>query len=164
MSVFSGYRYIGEDYTVLSKKDDQLLAASIYNTVKLTDKTLQMAESYKMMEDHESIEIPHNLKQAYYLSEIPDVNISNEAKISAICSLSVGREQSSKLTVSTPKQLMKSLIMSTLTQSPGFHGKIIKKTYDAINNIDLYHLTLGLDRKDNMNKINYIFEQYDTRN
>ena len=149
-----GYHYIGEDYTVLEKKDGQLFAHSIYNTVKMTEKTYQRIADFQ---EQRFISLPQRGKNAYFISEHNKFKIKLSAPIKAICSLSIATAKEPVLQQQTPLQAIKSLAFSTIENNPIFANQTLKKFHSFLENVALYHLTLGSDAKLNMQSINRVF-------
>jgi len=161
-AILNQYYYVGEDYTILERKNTDLKAYSIYNSIKLTEKTLNMCDMQKVSFSHEPIAIPHNKKKAYFLAEVDDIKIARNTSIQSICALSVGSQKKPILKTASTPGLMKSLILSTLAQSPSFRGKIIQGVQSLVKDKFLYDFVLGLDIDENLKMIDWIFQQHVT--
>lgn len=158
-AIQQGYYYIGEDYTVLEKKE-QLFAHSIYNTVKMTETTYERINDFSQQR---FISIPLRKKNAYFMAEHDRFKIKLSSPIRAICSLSVSRNTKAVLVRQTPRQAIKSFAFSTIMHNPIFANETLKKFCSFLDSdLELYHLTLGTDAESNLEQINKIFLDHAT--
>lgn len=147
-----GFDYIGEDYSVIVPGEEPYVL-SVYQSAKLAIHTRSLFPEYERF--------VVNCKEAakekgliYYGEIFPD-QILLSSPLCAVVSLEVGEE--TVLKQGSLHQSLKSLLMSTVAQLPFGHEKTLPLLKQALCFAQHYHLTLGPDRKKNVEVIRSLF-------
>lgn len=156
LALHAGYQYISEDYCVLSKMQQSLTVYSVFNAMKLTQKTEAEAQIH-FSQKPLLVQGPYKSKQAYYLAEEQHIQIKVSASVNAICSLSVGNTATPLLTKQQPNDAIRALAFSTIRQNPIYANQSLKQFYSYLTLQPLYHLCLSAIPKRNLVCIEELF-------
>lgn len=149
------YSYIAEDYCVLEKHKDELVAYSLYNSIKLTDQTYDQFDEFK---DAASLHIGEGFKpkRAFFLQKENIFSIEKKVKIRAIINLSISDANHPILCHQTIQDSFKALGICTIRQNPIFSNRCMRNFASYMNCADLYHLKLSNNDKANISIISEI--------
>ena len=157
-AVLNGYRYLSEDYCILSWDQNRFTAHSLYNAIKLTDKSnFDIASQF----NHDPIVISagEKVKKAFFLSKHPHAVIAKKTPIRAIVSLKITTNTSCDLKKDELKNAIKSLAFSTIGQNPIYANQAIKNFYEFSKKVPLFQLCLSRQLEKNTSAIGRLFDE-----
>ena len=156
LAIKNGYRYVSEDYCILTNKHNRLTAHSLYNAIKIME---DVNFNLKTLFKHEPIciQTKEKEKKAYFLSQQDTIKIAKNVPIRGILSLKITSDINPSIIKENPQSAIKSLAFSTIQQNPIYANCAIKNFYLYTKSVPLFQFNLSHDFEKNINLLTKLF-------